>query len=310
MIIDLTDTIKLLRPQPRASFPYSNSIFIDDDIKTVIDAGAGGRVYSEIPTSAVERICLSHYHFDHTHSLGYFRSAVVMAGVEEALVYSSPEAYFDFSGFARWEMLMGQPKRQLFSGGSNLPPDVPEKPGFRPISLHSVFSDGDIISCGKTKIETVHIPGHTNGHYGFWFEKEGILFTADIDLSPGGPWYGEEYSDFDQVITSVQRIMELKPEILVTSHRRVFKRNNDNVDALLRDYLAVALQREEDILSFLDQPRTIDDIAQQGLVYDPAPRTEHLVFWNKMMILKHLQRLKKWGQVIQPDDYHFIRTGV
>ncbi len=310
MIIDLSDRIKLLRPEPRASFPYSNSIYIDDEIKTVIDAGAGGRVYSEIPVSGVDMLCLSHYHFDHTHCSGLFRNAAIMAGKEEAPAYSSEEAYFSFSGFSRWENLMGQAKKQQFSGGINLPADVPEKPGFRYIKLHGVFCDGDIISCGRTSFYVLHTPGHTCGHYAFWFEKEGILFSADIDLSPGGPWYGEEYSDFDQVITSVQRILDIKPRILVSSHRRVFRRGNDDIEALLHDYLEVALRREEDMLKFMDRPRTIDEIAAQGLVYDPAPRTEHLVFWNKMMILKHLQRLQKWGQVCQADDCCYVRIGI
>jgi len=310
LLIDLTDKIKLLRPEPRASFPYSNSIYIDDDVKTVIDAGAGGRVYGDIPVLNVDRLCLSHYHFDHTHSTAFFANAAIMAGAEEAPVYSSPELYFASSGFSRWEGLMGQQKRLNFSAGNNLPEDVPEKPGFRLIELQGVFRDGDIIPCGRTNIQAIHTPGHTHGHYAFWFEKEGILFSADIDLSPGGPWYGEEYSDFDQVIASVKRVLDIKPGILVSSHRRVFRREIDDIDSLLRNYLEVALRREEDMLRFMDRPRTIDDIAAQGLVYDPAPRNEHLVFWNKMMILKHLQRLEKQGRILQTDGGHYVRSGI
>ena len=53
MIIDLDNNIKLIRPEGKAMFPYCNSIFIDDEIKTLIDAGSGGNAYAQIPKEEI-----------------------------------------------------------------------------------------------------------------------------------------------------------------------------------------------------------------------------------------------------------------
>lgn len=306
MIIELTRNIILVRPQPRASFPYSNSLYVDDDTRLVIDAGSG-YAFSDIPVSEIDLLFLSHYHFDHTHGTGYFNRAGIMAGVQEAPGYSDLDAYIDFTGFSHWDELMSQAKSQPFTGGGGYPEDVLEKPGFREIKLARAFSDSDRFSLGSTTVQTIHTPGHTHGHYSFWFEKEGILFSCDIDLSPGGPWYGEEYSDIDDLVKSVDRIAEIDPPIMLSSHRRVFKQPEDNIKRMLKEYLGVALKREEDILGCLTEPRTTGQIAQLGLVYEPNPRTQHLDFCNKMMIVKHLNRLQRMGLAEKTDTGAYIR---
>lgn len=306
MIIELSKNIKLIRPEKKASFPYSNSLFIDDDIRLIIDAGAGGKAFSAIPLAEIDLLFLSHYHFDHTHGTRHFNRAKIMVGSQEEPAYTDPSAYAFYSGFSRWEELMGYPKKQSFAGGVNLPLDVVEKPGYRPIPLGGVFNDGDSFSLGSITVHTLHTPGHTHGHYAFWLDKEGILFACDIDLSPGGPWYGEELSDFDEVIKSVERIIQMDPEILVSSHRRAFKQPDDNIKQLLRNYLDVALKREENILECLSVPRSIAEIAQMGLVYEP-PWTQYIDFWNRMMILKHLERLQRLNMVEKTDKAGYIR---
>ena len=306
MIIDLTRQIKLIRPQGRSFFPYSNSLYVDDDTRLVIDAGSG-QAFSDIPVSGIELLFLSHYHFDHTHGTGYFKQAKIMAGVQEAPVYSDVAAYIDSSGFSHWNELMSQPKSQPFTGTEGYPDDVLEKPGFREIKLTSVFEDLDSFALGSTTVQAIHTPGHTHGHYSFWFDKEGILFACDIDLSPGGPWYGEEYSNVDDLVQSVNRIIEIDPPIMLTSHRRVFKQPADNIKQMLKEYLGVTLKREEEILNSLQEPRTIDQIVELGLVYEPNPRTQHVEFWNKMMIAKHLNRLQRLGLAEQIEEGRYIR---
>lgn len=306
MIIDLSKQIKLIRPEGRASFPYSNSLYVDDDIRLVIDAGAG-QAFGEIPEADVDLLFLSHYHFDHTHGTGRFKRARIMAGIQEAPAYEDFGAYFDFTGFSHWKELMVQPRNQPFIATAGYPDDVFEKPGFREIKLAGTFGDLEQFDLGRTTVQVLHTPGHTHGHYSFWFEKEGILFASDLDLSPGGPWYGEEYSNVDDLVSSVNRIIEIDPPIMLTSHRRVFKQPDDDIKQMLREYLGVTLRREEDILRSLKEPHTIDDIEGLGLVYEPLPRTQHIEFWNKMMIIKHLDRLQRIGLIEKTDTGAFLR---
>jgi len=94
---------------------------------------------------------------------------------------------------------------------------------------------------------------------------------------------------------------------MLTSHRRVFKQPDDNIKQLLKEYLGVTLGREEAILHSLQEPRTIDDIEELGLVFEPLPRTQHIEFWNKMMIVKHLNRLHRMGLIEKTDTGAYIR---
>src|SRR5665647_1724785 len=89
----------------------------------------------------------------------------------------------------------------------------------------NAFADGDEIQTGKNTIKAIHLPGHSAGHYGFYFEKENILFSADIDLVRTGPWYNSNSGNVGDLIASVQKIKEINPRIIVPSHRRIQSEN-------------------------------------------------------------------------------------
>jgi ribonuclease/clavin/mitogillin len=71
MLIRITPQIILVRPEGKTLYPYSNSLYINDNIKTIIDAGAGGNAYQEIAPDHIELLLLSHYHFDHINGCGF-----------------------------------------------------------------------------------------------------------------------------------------------------------------------------------------------------------------------------------------------
>lgn len=305
MLVELTKQIKVLRPEAKAVFPYSNSLFIDDEIPTLIDAGAGGKAYNNIAVDDVKLLLLSHYHFDHTNGISLFKNAKVMAGAQETWAYSDEEKYLQSSGYQHWEKLMGCKKVDKWSQSIQMPEDVPSSPGFHSFELNGVFNDGDIFNTGKLNFRTIHTPGHSPGHYAFFFPEEKILFSSDIDISPRGPWYGGEYSNFEELCSSVEKLISLKAEVLVTSHRKVFYKDIEN---LLLKYLDIALQKEKMILKYLGIPRSLDDIAAQDFVYDSDERSQHIEFWTKIMIIKHLDKLEKNGKIIKTEDDKYLRV--
>lgn len=307
MIIDVGKKIKVIRPEARSIFPYSNSLYIDDEIRAVIDAGAGGRAYADIPSASVELLLLSHNHFDHVNGVSFFNHAAILAGQEEIDGYKDPQTYYLYSGFQHWEQLMGRARLGNFFD-AKMPGDIPSTPGFQYIDLDGVIKDGDIFDLGQTKLAAIHTPGHSHGHYAFFCEKEGILFSGDLDISPRGPWYGCEVSNLDDLIESTYKIIDLEPRILVTSHRRVFDSRKDDIKNLLVKYLDICLEKEEKILQYLNEPRDLDDIAGQDFVYEFPDRTPYIIFWAKMMILKHLRRLEKAGKISKVDEKHYLRA--
>jgi glyoxylase-like metal-dependent hydrolase (beta-lactamase superfamily II) len=305
MIIELTKHIKVVRPEAKAVFPYSNSLFIDDEVKAMIDAGSGGRAYAEIPVKEINLLLLTHHHFDHINGVSFFSNAQKMAGREELWAFQDEAKYKESTGYDRWQELMGSPKNENWEKLLELPEDVPSCLGFQPIELAGVFKDGDVFKLGETSFAAVHTPGHSLGHYAFFFPQESILFSADLDVSPRGPWYGDEFCDLDDIIHSIHKLIALKPQILVSSHRRVFE---SGVEKLLRAYLDIALQREEKILDYLAAPRSIDEIASQDFIDEWEQRSQHVLFWHKMMILKHLKRLEKLCQVVKTTDGKYVKN--
>lgn len=308
MIIDLNNRVKVIRPEAVAVFPYSNSLFINDDIRVMVDAGAGGKAYLPIKSNSIDLLLITHNHFDHVNGLSLFTNAQIMAGQEEAEGYSSPEVYSNWAGYSKWEKLMGRTKIERFSQTIPMPDDVPIEPGFQKVDLAGVIKDNKVFDLGKTKLTALHTPGHSHGHYAFFIEKEGILFSGDVDISPRGPWYGGEHSDFDALVASVERLIELQPNILVTSHRRVFDSKSENIAKLFKDFIGIALQKEEKIYDYLTTPRSINDISEQDFTKDYPRKTAYAEFWAKMMIMRHLERLQKNARIIKIDQEHYVRA--
>ncbi len=301
MIIELTKQIKLVRPEAKSMFPYSNSLFIDDAEKVIIDAGAGGRAYAQIPLEDIRLLLLTHSHFDHINGVSFFKHAKIMAGQEELAILLDEAEYIKSVGYPRWPELMGTPFQSRWEK-VKLPQDIPAHLGFQPIDIDSVFVDGSVFATGATSFIAVHTPGHSPGHYAFFFPRERILFSGDLDLSMRGPWYGGESCDLDDLINSVRRLMSLKPQLLVTSHRRVI---DSGIDELFAQYLHIAFAREAKILKYIAEPRTIDEIAGQQIINE-WDRNEYTLFAYKIMIIKHLERLMRMGRAVKTADGRYV----
>ena len=164
-----------------------------------------------------------------------------------------------------------------------------------------VFEEGTKISLGKVTLTVLHTPGHSAGHCCFYWEQEDILFSTDIDLARDGPWYGSKSANLDDFIDSIQRIRCLKPRILIPGHGRLI---TANLEQRFEQYLNCLYQREEQLLKLLEEPRTLEDLADQRLIY-PEHSQPLFCYWDKVMLLKHLERLERSGQVKQSQGHYF-----
>jgi len=286
LLQQLTGQIFAVIPEAPPRYPYSNSIYIEDEKSAVIDLGSG-RAYEDLPRERIGLVLVSHSHFDHIHGDDYFPQAAIYAGREEAAPFTDQSAFIEFHGFSKWDQYMPGVSREVLSQVVPLPPDVHARTGFRPFPLSGVFTDGQRFDLGKSVVTAVHLPGHTKGHYGFWFEKEGILFSGDLDLVTAGPWLGNNTADVGDLIRSVERIKSLQPRIIVPSHRRV---QRDNLSEQLDRYLQVVTDREARIFDLLKSPQGIINLSANHLVY-PQPAHAYEIFWERMSIAAHIKHL-------------------
>ena len=74
------------------------------------------------------------------------------------------------------------------------------------------FKENEFLEFGNSKLQIIHVPGHSPGHVVFYSEKDGILIVGDVlflgsigrtDL-PGG--------DYDTLITGIKNKLFLLPD--------------------------------------------------------------------------------------------------
>jgi glyoxylase-like metal-dependent hydrolase (beta-lactamase superfamily II) len=286
MLIDIqeiTDTIYLIEGEKRGKFPFSHSVLVKDDVCGLIDTGCGLEQLKKIHALSPDIILNSHSHIDHTSGNWYFPHVPVVVPQQEYTFNGNlrllSERYVSRELSPLWRKFVNQVS--IFKDA------VPTRP----------YDDGEIFDFGTTKLEAIYTPGHCIGHHCFFEREKKILFSSDIDLTRFGPWYGNEESDIDQFLTSIEKVRALRPEILLSAHKGVIR---EDIDGGLVAFAEIIEQREKAIFSFLDSERTVEEIVNKAFIYGKFPYFPRLFrYWERVMVLKHLHRLIRKGVVTQ-----------
>ncbi|KMY68560.1 hypothetical protein AAU61_02640 [Desulfocarbo indianensis] len=104
-----------------------------------------------------------------------------------------------------------------------------------PLEADGFLKDGDELDLGDGQIvRVIHTPGHTPGSVAFYCPCGGarVLFGQDIH-GPFSPAFG---SDLDDWRESMEKLLELKADILAEGHYGVF-RPAQEVEAFIRGQL-------------------------------------------------------------------------
>jgi glyoxylase-like metal-dependent hydrolase (beta-lactamase superfamily II) len=272
-------------------FTASNCLLVEDDVKLMIDSGAG-TILSEVNTSAIDILLNSHRHMDHVRGNNRMRRARILTHPLERIAMQDPLKIAALSG---WEEFM---KENIFEEARQL--GMSSEKLLKPWRIDGEINDGQIIDCGKARIEVLLTPGHTSGHCSFLFPEEGLVFMADICLTEVGPWYGEEQADIDDFVASINKIIALKPKRIMTGHRQEII--DQDIPAKLGEYRDRIFRREERILNLIrGNPLTINQIAAEKIIYPEHPII-FVLFWERRMVKKHLDHLIKRGLVEKLED--------
>lgn len=296
MLMPLAKGISVLMPDAPNFYPYCICMYIAGEQRAVIDFGAGIKAFKEIDKNSVEMGFFTHNHPDHTHSGMLFTNTRFYSGKEEEQSFSSEQNYLLLRGFDLWkEFMTGKPLPEVTDTVMQNP-DIPIAPGFVKMDLAGTFSDMQQFDLGRgIRLTAVHLPGHCLGHYGFYFEKQGILFAGDIDTTRAGPWYGDGTSNVGQFISSVKRIKEIDPGIFASSHRRPL---TENIGTSLDAYLQIMLDREGKIYDLLKMPHTIESLANYHLAFKKQI-FDMEDFWERIYVHHHLQHLMDLGAAVE-----------
>lgn len=282
MMEHVLEGIYLISPGKNAIFPYSFFFYIDDEIKTLIDTPLIPHLLQSLEGKKVDRIINTHFHRDHCGSNYLFPEVEVYAHEADIPAMQSVENFCLYYGFDR-------------HGGSEIARKLLPSLNYQPSRIDGRLIPGDTVKLGKIELEVIHTPGHTPGHCVLFWREKGLLLSGDIDLTSFGPWYGNEVSDVDQTIESIEKIIDLNPEIILSGHRGLIKK--DTVREL-KKYLDKLYAKEEKIIKALKTPRTIEELVNLKIVYGLFKKPEELyAFFEKVSLLKHLQRLMRLGLV-------------
>jgi len=278
-------------------YPFCNSVLVDDQARAVIDASSDrDKLQAFKDRGTVDFLITSHAHEDHLVFNYLFPESRFCAHPFDGPFFQDLEALVDCYGDMTEE---DKGKWRIF---------LTEDCHYRPRKVDVFLQDGMIMDLGKCAMEIIHTPGHTRGHCAFYFPLEKVMFTADLDLTKGGPYYGDRGSDIDETIRSLERLKTFEVETYLTSHGKgIFDGDPAHIDR----YLKIILSREEKLIDLLKKgPRTLEEIVEEGIIYGKksiAAGPWDLTLSERVMMAKHLDRLARMNRVRWEGDF-FILT--
>ncbi|MBI5493411.1 MAG: MBL fold metallo-hydrolase [Deltaproteobacteria bacterium] len=160
----------------------------------LVDSGfshVGPQVNAFLARRAVDAVFLTHHHEDHAGNCG------AVARAHGCPVYLRNPSARHGEGVAAL-----RPYRQLWWGepGAYDPLDAPAR-----------------VTTGARTFTPVPIPGHSATHTALLEERTGIVFTGDLFVSRGASAVMRHEDPF-QSITSLRRVADLEPALMLTGH--------------------------------------------------------------------------------------------
>ena len=155
---------------------------------------------------SIEAIVLTHGHLDHAGNLAAFREWT------GAPVYGHPaeqrhvDGCYPYEGPSRWCGRLERLGRWAFR--------------YRSAPIDQTIGDGDVLPFWGG-LRVVHLPGHTEGHCGFYSERHDLLFSGDLFAS----YFFNTHlpppilnSRPELMPGSLRRVLDLDPRWIVPNH--------------------------------------------------------------------------------------------
>lgn len=290
----LTDRVTVLVGENNGAYPSGNSIVVRGDGETVmidpsttvIDKGGAGLT--------IDAVLNSHSHEDHMVGNGFYGDARVHIHHEDLPGAQSLDGLMAVYG------LEGQTKADFSA-------QVLDEFHFTPRPDAHGFGDGYRFQLGGVDVEAVHLPGHTRGHSGFRIDG-GVFFLSDIDLTGFGPYYGDVWSDLDQFEQSLIDVRDVHADFYVTFHQKGVIEGRETFLTMLDKFHSVIGRRHGEMLDYLVEPRTLEEMAEHRFVYRPHVDIPFVETVEKRTAELHVARMIDRGEAVEVDPGRFQRT--
>jgi glyoxylase-like metal-dependent hydrolase (beta-lactamase superfamily II) len=293
-MIELFPNIFYVPGKNNSRFPYCACLYLKGrNLRVLIDAGMGASHLVPVQKWGIDILILTHCHIDHRLTRKEIPDVPVWCHEADAPYLYDRNLFFDAIGLQR--------------SGLNLAEHLDDTNGMFQIEISHYLLDQERIDLGGISLEAIHTPGHTPGHLAFYIPEADLLFAADVDLTPFGPFYGHDFADIDEFIQSIERLRRLNARIVATGHAGPF---NGQVKEKFSAYENIVYHRDRLILEQLKQPKTLDDFRGRNLIFRSYPDYADLIRWFELVhIEKHLERLQARGKVQCRQDTWMV-TGI
>ncbi|HYB20997.1 MAG TPA: MBL fold metallo-hydrolase [Thermodesulfobacteriota bacterium] len=270
-----------------STYPYCNTLFIKGQRTLLVDPACEEQPLRALAENEkIDILFNTHYHPDHIRYNALFEDVEFLAHRADAPCFRSLDS------MAEWVGVKGTDYEKMWKAS------LMKNFGFRARETVKELEDGTQLSLGNVTVKFLHFPGHTPGLTGFLIPELEVLFLADMELSPFGPWYHNQKASIQSIIDSVEKIRGIPAKQYIPSHGEEIFRGD--IGLRLDRYLENIYSREQKILEALSVPRTLEELVSLSLI--SGFRLSRRVVWylfERNMVEKHLERLLARGEICQ-----------
>jgi glyoxylase-like metal-dependent hydrolase (beta-lactamase superfamily II) len=281
----LTASVSVLVGDENGAYPSGNTLLVRGAAETVVIDPSVTVVARGGAPAPVDAVVNSHSHEDHMAGNATFPGARLHIHDEDLPGARSLEGLMEVYG------LIGEAR-------SAFEKVVLEEFHYAPRPDAVGFHDGHVFDLGGgVTVEAVHLPGHTRGHSGF--RMNGVFFLSDIDLTGFGPYYGDVWSDLEDFEASLAKVRDEEAEFYVTFHHKGVIEGRERFVEMVDAFTAVIGRRHEEMLEFLREPHSIDEMRAHRFIYRPHVQMAFVESVERRSAELHVQRMLRRGEAAE-----------
>jgi len=273
-------------------YPHGNSLLVEGSEESLIIDPSLSLIGRPPFVPGVDRVINSHCHEDHIAGNHLFPGAVWHLHELDAVGLRSLDDMMAIYGY-------GGETSEAFRKS------VVEDFHYTPRPDAETFTDGAVFDLGGATVRVIHTPGHTRGHSCLFVEPERILYLGDIELTSFGPYYGDAWSSLEDFERSLALVRTIEAAHYATFHHIGVLDGRDAFLERLDRFAAVIATREQRLVGYLAEPRTMEEIVAHRFVYRPGDAVPWADSAERGSMSQHLARLVSSGRVgeVEPGRY-------